>query len=347
MAMQVDMILMANLGEIDVDDDPILMLSCGHALTMTTLDGMMEMGTYYKQRHDPATGNVLYIAKQSLPGSEVKQVSCPCCRQPIMQLLRYGRRIKDAQLSMRLKKFQIIQEKDMADVKAQFDVARAQIEKDRNSFVLAISKGITYAYVSPPPAELRKLGKFALESDQFPDSDFWTIAKTYSIPPGHCAAWLKYILPLVYVIQKLDEITRRAAMPPTTQVFEAAVSRLYRLKESNPTDGTDQDAVSTMLKECIRNCGLSADGNVGSSYVESLAEKTNVLLLVLSEATAALEHAGTMSGWYWFVQDLRNCCSVYNDVTMDLALKGRFDRRVAYSHPMKLTGKRDSGGPTV
>ncbi|KAG0354300.1 hypothetical protein BG005_006580 [Podila minutissima] len=333
MAMQVDMIMMASLGETDVDDDPILVLSCGHALTMATLDGMMEMGTYYKQRLDPATGNTLYIAKLALPGNEVKQVSCPICRKPIMQLLRYGRRIKDAQLSMRLKKYQILQVNSMADVKDQFDVARAQLERGRNNFVLALAVGRAYAaYAShPPPAESRRLGKYALESDQFPNSDFLTIDKTYSIPSEQCTAWLKHILPITYVVQKLDEIIRRAAMPPTKQLFEAAVSRLYRLEESRPSNGTKQDAVSTMLKECMRNCGLPADGNVGSSYVESLAEKTNTLLLVLSEATTALEQAGTMSGWYWFVQDLRNCCSVYNDITMDMALMGHFDRRAAYS----------------
>ncbi|KAF9272822.1 hypothetical protein BGZ74_005059, partial [Mortierella antarctica] len=282
---------------------------------------------------DPMTDNTLYIAKLALPGNEVKQVSCPICRKPIMQLLRYGRRIKDAQLSMRLKKYQILQENSIADVKDQFDVARAQLERGRNNFVLALTVGRAYvAYASPPPpAESRRLGKHALESDQFPNSDFWTIDKMYSIPSEQCTAWLKHILPMTYLVQKLDEIIRRAAMPPTKQLFEAAVSRLYRLQESRPSNGTEQDAVSTILKECMRNCGLPTDGNVGSSYVESLAEKTNALLLVLSEATTALEQAGTMSGWYWFVQDLRNCSSVYNDITMDMALMGRFDRRAAYS----------------
>ncbi|KAG0070540.1 hypothetical protein BGZ92_004434 [Podila epicladia] len=273
----------------------------------------------------------MYIAILALPGNEVKQVSCPSCRTPIMQLLRYGRRIKDAQLSMRLKKYQILQEKSMAAVKGQFDIARTQLERGRNNFVLGLSLGRAYAHVGPPPAESRILGKHALESDQFPNSDFWTIANTYSIPSEQCAAWLKHILPMACVVQKLDKITSRAAMSPTKQLFEAAVSRLYRLQESRHLNGTEQDAVSTTLKECIRNCGLPADGNGGSSYVESLAEKTNALLLVLSEATAALEQAGTMSGWYWFVQDLRNCCSVYNDITMDMALMGRFDRRAAYS----------------
>ncbi|KAG0067610.1 hypothetical protein BGZ92_005099, partial [Podila epicladia] len=177
MAMQVDMIMMATLGETDVDDDPILVLSCGHALTMTTLDGMMEMGTYYEQKMDPTTENTLYVARLALPGNEVKQVSCPSCRNPIMQILRYGRRIKDAQLSMRLKKYQILQEKSMADAKDNFDVARIQVESNHEKFRLGVSKFPIDLREEPPKARLRKLGKFVQESDTFPGTNFSSITE--------------------------------------------------------------------------------------------------------------------------------------------------------------------------
>ncbi|KAG0018307.1 hypothetical protein BGZ82_000485 [Podila clonocystis] len=338
MGMQVDVHSLASLGETNVDVNPILVLSCGHAWTMTTMDGMMDMDTYYEGEIDPETEETTYIAKKPLPGTEVKQVSCPSCRNPIMHLLRYGRRIKDAQLSMRLKKYQIIQANDMATVKIQFDNVSAQLDKGRNRFVLAVCNvhaGDVHAcdVVSSLSPETRKLGKIALGSDQVLDSGFWKIAETYGIPSAHRAAWLNHIQPVVQVIQELDDINKRAARPPSKQVFEAAVSRLFRLKERHLSEeSTDQDSASAIIKECILHCGLSADGNVGSSYVESLAEKTNALLLILSEATAAMESIGPKTGWYWFVQDLHSCCSVYNGVTMEAALKGHFGRRVAYSH---------------
>ncbi|KAF9349803.1 hypothetical protein BGX26_011932 [Mortierella sp. AD094] len=343
MSMEVDMIMMASLGETDVDEDPILVLSCGHALTMTTLDGMMDMSRYYEEQVDRATSNTLYLAKRTLPGNEVKQVSCPSCRKPIMQLLRYGRRIKDAQLSLRLKKYQIIQENGIADIKDQFDDAEAQINMNHKSFMLALSKIQADPCADPPPPESRKLGKFAQESDPFPGSVFWSIDETYGIPPEHREEWAKHIRPAGILNKKLNTINKNAAMSPTKQVFEAAVARLYRLQqESRPTDGTDQDkspdqdAASAMIQKCILKCGLPADGNGGSSYVESLAEKTNALLLVLSEASSAMEAVGPNTGWYFFVEDLRNCCLAYTHLTMKAAVKGHYERRVAYSRVILL-----------
>ncbi|KAG0011933.1 hypothetical protein BGZ82_002803 [Podila clonocystis] len=256
-----------------------------------------------------------------------------------MHLLRYGRRIKDARLSMQLKKYQILQENAMADVKVQFDLAIDQVEADHNHFVLALPKAIN-SCIDPPPPEMRKLGKFAPESDGFPVVAFWTIAETYNIPE-HRALWFKHIQPVGVVVKRLNEITARAAMSPAKKVFDAAVSRLDKLKKIRLTSGTDperadQDAASTVIQECIRNCGLPPDGNGGSSYVESLAEKTNALMLVLSEASAVLESVGPLTGWYWFVQDLHSCCSIYNYITMEAALKGRFYCRVAYSRVMLL-----------
>lgn len=344
MGMEVDMIMMASLGETDVDDDPILVLSCGHALTMTTLDGMMEMGNYYEQQDDPATGNTLYTAKLPMPGSEVKQVSCPSCRKPIMRILRYGRRIKDAQLSMRLKKHQMFQENTMVDAKGRFDVAGIQVESSHDRFMLTLSKIPADRWPDPPKLSLRKLGKFGKESDAFPCTNFSEIAETYGIPPEHRAIWVKHIQPLADVIKELNKINKKAIKSPTKQLYEAAVSRLYWLRASAASpvldaDGNTSDAVlpdehanpDAMIQACIVECGLPADGNGGSSYVESLAEKTNALLLILSEASAAMESIGPMTGWYWFVEDFRNCCLVYTKLTMEAALKGHFDRRVAYS----------------
>ncbi|KAG0043488.1 hypothetical protein BGZ83_011344 [Gryganskiella cystojenkinii] len=343
MSMEVDMIMMTSLGETNVDEDPILVLSCGHALTMTTLDGMMDMSRYYVQKVDSATGNTLYIDKQTLPGNEVKQVSCPSCRKPIMQLLRYGRRIKDAQLSLRLKKYQIIQENDMADIKDQFDVTKAQVDANNKSFMLALSKIEADPCADPPPPESRKLGKFVQDSDPFPGSAFWSIDETYGIPPEHRKEWARHIGPAGKLNGKLNTINNKAARSPAKQIFEATVARLYRLQQDSfPTDGTDQDkrpdqdAASVIIQECIRKCGLPADGNGGSSYVESLAEKTNALLLVLSEASSAMEAVGPNSGWYFFVEDLRYCCLAYTHLTMKAAMKGHYDRRVAYSRVILL-----------
>ncbi|KAF9307885.1 hypothetical protein BG003_011924 [Podila horticola] len=335
MTIEVDVIEGSSLGKIDVDKDPILELTCGHAFTLTTLDGMMDMTRYYEQEFDPATGRTKFTSLP-LPDDDVNQVCCPNCRKPILHILRYGRPIKHAQLSMRLKKYQIAQENAMVGIKDNFDVARNQIEMGHDDFVLALSTPHARAWINPPLPETRQLGKFALESDIFPNSDFSSIAETYSMPMEHSTAWSRHLHPVAELVKEIDDVTFRAAMSPTKRVFEAAISRLYRLEKSRLSNHSDKKKASTIVQECIHKCGLPPDGNAGSSYVESLAEKTNALLLALSEATDALEKAGAMTGWYWFVEDLRACCLAYTYITREAARKGHYDRRVAYSHVTAL-----------
>ncbi|KAF8950159.1 hypothetical protein BGZ52_003486, partial [Haplosporangium bisporale] len=70
MTMEVDIVEGSSLGKIDVEKDPILELTCGHAFTLTTLDGMMDMKRYYEQELDPATGRTKFTAKLPLPNDE-------------------------------------------------------------------------------------------------------------------------------------------------------------------------------------------------------------------------------------------------------------------------------------
>ncbi len=46
----VDLIMMTTLGELgdgELDDDPLVVLGCGHALCTSTLDGCLHMEQYY------------------------------------------------------------------------------------------------------------------------------------------------------------------------------------------------------------------------------------------------------------------------------------------------------------
>ncbi|KAG0086968.1 hypothetical protein BGZ92_007707 [Podila epicladia] len=347
MSMVVDRVTPSCLGETDVDKDPILVPSCGHALTMTALDDMMEMGSYYEQRIDSETGATIYIAKRPLPGNDVKQVPCLSCQQPIVSLLRYGRRIKNAQLSLSLKEHLFRQEKALTVAKDLLDDARMDIEDERDTFRSEISSTPIYFKFAPPNPASRRLGKYAREVDAFPITDFFTIAETYSIPPEHRDAWVHHMKPVVAAIKELNNVNKMAAKSPTSEIFEAAFSHLCQVKveeEAWPalgttcrsstgvaTDAVVLDGTSTStIRERIIECGLPADGHAGSSYIASLVEKTNALLLVLSEASAAMESVGTLTGWYWFVEDIRNCCLVYTDLAMEAATNGHYYHRVAY-----------------
>ncbi|KAF9324049.1 hypothetical protein BG006_000909 [Podila minutissima] len=346
-----DKIFSSGLADMDVDMDPILILSCGHVLTMTTMDNMMEMDSYYIPHVNPATGNTRYIAKQPLPGDEVKQVSCPVCQKPIVHLLRYGRRIKDAQLGKNLKKYQIAQKNALADARDRFEDVRAEIQTNWTTYMQSLSSIKADTKVAPPSPNSRKLGKFMQEADPFPFTNFWFISKSYGIPPVHRAAWTKHMLPLRAVIMILNGINNEAAKSPTKDAFEVAYSHFYQLHTANATplvdaegrltdgiyvDEVDSDKASAMTQDSIVECGLPADGYGGSSYVESLAEKTTILLWTLHHALVTLEFVGPMTGWYWFVEDLCNCCLVYTELLIEAAMNGRCYQRTALSRVILL-----------
>lgn len=333
MSMEVDTTLTISLGETDVDKDPILVLSCGHAFTMATLDGMMEMSTYYKHQIDPVTRVVNFNAKRPLPSNIAKQISCPSCQQPILQFLRYGRRIKNTQLGKPSMEHLNSQENDKAVAKDLFRVTRMEVMRNRKMFQSELSITPAYSKFAPPEPALRRLGKFAQEVDTFPITDFFTIAETYNIPLEHRQAWMEHMQPVVVEIKKLS----KAVKLPTKEMFEAAFSHLCQLKVADETsivgakscfsEGVNagplgsSNAWATVV-ERIAECGLPVDGHAESFYVTSLVGKTDALLLVLSEALSAMESVGPLTGWYWFVEDLRNCCLIYIDIAMEAAVVG-------------------------
>lgn len=44
-----------------------------------------------------------------------------------------------------------------------------------------------------------------------------------------------------------------------------------------------------------------------------------------------METVGANAHWHWFVEDIRNYCLIHTQLTLKSAVKGHYDRRVAYS----------------
>ncbi|KAF8978876.1 hypothetical protein BGZ46_006063 [Entomortierella lignicola] len=344
----VDVVMQQSLSEIDVDEDPILVLACGHILTMTSLDGMMDMKNYYIANEDPKTGEVEYIGKRDLPGEEVSQVPCHLCRKPIIELRRYGRRIKYAQLSLRLKKHQVSQGKIMKDALQAFQVAQVLVEEGQSEFLKAILRVEDEVNSELPSANQRNLGKYT-DYATFPNSSFLNISNAYHIPKDHEKLWRRLLRPVSDCFVTFKKIYTKANKSPSKQVFDAAFSHLYRIKAGQShslSDGAEEQgvsmseeeyaAISSTIQSCVLECGLPRDGHSGSSHVESLHEMTNVLILVLAQAFEVLKEVGSSSGWYWFVEDLFQCAGVYVDILKDAAQKGRYDRNLAYARMSRM-----------
>ncbi|GMF19711.1 unnamed protein product [Phytophthora lilii] len=92
-----DVLLFQTYGDIDPDEDPVLVLPCcSMVYTMTTLDGTLHMNTYYDGNGKPLG---------PLPEEYIDTPQCPNCKKPIRGLRRYGRIIKRAAIDAAEKKF--------------------------------------------------------------------------------------------------------------------------------------------------------------------------------------------------------------------------------------------------
>jgi hypothetical protein len=62
MDMMVDLIMQVPfLNDVDVNENPLLVLPCGRALIMSSLDGLMEMNDDYKEDLNSPTGEASFV----------------------------------------------------------------------------------------------------------------------------------------------------------------------------------------------------------------------------------------------------------------------------------------------
>ncbi|KAL7762647.1 hypothetical protein ACKLNR_009182 [Fusarium oxysporum f. sp. zingiberi] len=100
----VDFLEMKEYKEIDLDQEPCIFPDCGHFLTVSSMDGQMDMAEHYKL---DTTGLPEQILRSSEPfAMENKDVkNCATCRGPLRNISRYGRIVRRAILDEATKKF--------------------------------------------------------------------------------------------------------------------------------------------------------------------------------------------------------------------------------------------------
>ncbi|KAF3937521.1 hypothetical protein ABW19_dt0208308 [Dactylella cylindrospora] len=83
-------------SEVNVNDTPMVFLTCGHFYTCSSLDGYMKLSSYYQDGESRARTN-----------EETHPIGCPKCRTPLRDINRYNRAVKGELLNQSTRKFSI------------------------------------------------------------------------------------------------------------------------------------------------------------------------------------------------------------------------------------------------
>ncbi|KAG9321050.1 hypothetical protein KVV02_000380 [Mortierella alpina] len=338
---------------------PILVLPCGHALTKSTLDSHMRMWEYYERVKNMTS--IIYAKTRPLPKSQVSVVGCPSCQVPIVGIRRYGRRIKSTQVALNLKKFETVQATAIDKAEAIFSrnkgiqemiplildgisglvftSTQEVIQKNLQAMWQMISGASSSSGSSASSSQQdedftaksgRVLGSFASDDDIFPNSDIGSLF-LYDIPDEQEQIWIKLIAPAMRALKAYHEVHRQAIETPNRRLFESCYD--FKTKSSVVNSNSVKD-VKLMMECCASECGLPPDGHAGSSFVQSIQGRCDVLLLVLHTAMQVFEKIclkvyhdhPSVSGWSRFIEDLLQCCVVHSRILRDAAANGKYYR---------------------
>ncbi|PWY75451.1 P-loop containing nucleoside triphosphate hydrolase protein [Aspergillus heteromorphus CBS 117.55] len=129
----VDLLEFKAYKDINIDQDPLIFLSCGHFYTSTSLDGVMSMSEYYDM--DQLTGIIIRpkVSYRAMSSGDVK--GCPECRMPLRNINRYNRIIKKGLLDEATKRFVSHTNSIYAGLMEAIRKRETDIEKERVQFM--------------------------------------------------------------------------------------------------------------------------------------------------------------------------------------------------------------------
>lgn len=98
----VDFIMLSTFEEIDLDETPCIVPSCGHIQTLDSMDGHMSMKDFYNFNEK---GTIVGLKNNAEPFSASDMKRCPTCRTSLRSLNRYGRISRRSLIDEATKKF--------------------------------------------------------------------------------------------------------------------------------------------------------------------------------------------------------------------------------------------------
>lgn len=142
--MMVDYIMGSSYGELDLDESPCIIPSCGHILTLESMDGHMDMPKYYTMSSESNVENPITALKtSSVPFSTTDLKNCPLCRKPLRNINRYGRIVRRAWIDEATKKFIVWANAQFLPLASRLEQAEAQLREpaaQKETFKFALSE---------------------------------------------------------------------------------------------------------------------------------------------------------------------------------------------------------------
>ena len=97
-----DYILQATYDDIEFDEDPIVVPSCCHLMTLSSMDGHMGMSDYYEL----SPSSSVNALKPLLKAFSIKNVKkCSMCRGPLRDISCYNRIVRQGLIEETTKRF--------------------------------------------------------------------------------------------------------------------------------------------------------------------------------------------------------------------------------------------------
>ncbi|KAL6075671.1 NFX1-type zinc finger-containing protein 1 [Balamuthia mandrillaris] len=101
----VDLLMMTTLADHDPNESPLVVLSCGHAFTIDTLDGLFKMEQLFYHRDARNMQWTALKPTRLVADKEIPSIACPHCRAPISAVRRYGRALNCVSIRYAQRKF--------------------------------------------------------------------------------------------------------------------------------------------------------------------------------------------------------------------------------------------------
>lgn len=135
----VDFIMFEKYGEIEIDENPLIFLSCGHFYTVSNLDRIMELTQHYVT--DSQTGKIVGPKiSQRVVASGSAPKGCPECRMPLRDIDRYNRIVKKALLDEATRRFVAQSNSRFAELVEETQKREMKIGDERVLFMLEWSQ---------------------------------------------------------------------------------------------------------------------------------------------------------------------------------------------------------------